>query len=122
MKSRLDREKDTIGVMIRMYCRYFHQTKSLCLDCLNLYDYSVNRIKCCPFGREKPVCTGCMVHCYKSDKREEIRRVMRLAGPRMILSHPVKAIDYFLAKRRLSDKRQIFGIKTSITSSNRNNV
>ncbi len=114
MKSWLDREKETIGVMIRMYCHHFHQTKTLCLDCLDLYDYSINRIKNCPFGRGKPICKECTVHCYKSDKREEIRRVMRFAGPMMIFSHPGKAIVYFLTKKRLSGKiKKIVGFQNN---------
>ncbi|MDR2525428.1 MAG: nitrous oxide-stimulated promoter family protein, partial [Oscillospiraceae bacterium] len=36
--------------------------------------------------------------CYRADMREKIRAVMRYAGPRMLLHHPVMAIRHFIAK------------------------
>ena len=46
----------------------------------------------CPFMETKTFCSQCKVHCYKKDKREQIRKVMRFSGPRMLVYHPVMAI------------------------------
>lgn len=35
----------------------------------------------------KTFCSNCRVHCYRSEMREEIRKVMRFSGPRMIFYH-----------------------------------
>lgn len=88
--------------MIGMYCRSHHNSgKSLCENCEKLKNYSGMRLDKCPYGEDKPVCSECQTHCYKSDMREQIRTVMRWAGPRMILRHPVLAIDH-LIKLKLS--------------------
>jgi hypothetical protein len=36
------------------------------------------------------------VHSYKKDRREEIRQVMRWAGPRMLLAHPLMTAFHYL--------------------------
>ncbi|MGQ9819712.1 MAG: nitrous oxide-stimulated promoter family protein [Candidatus Kapaibacteriales bacterium] len=38
----------------------------------------------CPYGIEKPACNKCAIHCYKKDKREDIKRVRRFSGPKML--------------------------------------
>jgi len=40
------------------------------------------------------------VHCYKPEMRERIRGVMRFAGPRMALRHPLLAVRHLLDERR----------------------
>ncbi|GAB4373844.1 MAG: nitrous oxide-stimulated promoter family protein [Spirochaetales bacterium] len=57
-----------------------------------LIDYALNRLESCRFGEDKPTCSRCPVHCYRSDMRERIRAVMRYAGPRMLVYHPLLAI------------------------------
>lgn len=90
---RLDREKRTIRVMIGMYCRAHHTPASpLCPECAELLDYAVARTDRCRFGADKPTCANCPVHCYKPAMRERVRTVMRYAGPRMLLRHPVLAL------------------------------
>jgi hypothetical protein len=62
----------------------------------------MHRIDKCPFQAEKPTCANCPIHCYKKDRREEVREVMRYAGPRMLLRHPVLAVLHQLdGKRRV---------------------
>ncbi|MHC4427675.1 MAG: nitrous oxide-stimulated promoter family protein [Planctomycetota bacterium] len=99
---RLRREKKTISVMIGMYCRAHHDgaTGSLCGDCTALHEYAMDRIDKCPFCLSKPTCLNCPIHCYKPDRREEVRAVMRYAGPRMMRRHPVLAILHILDGRR----------------------
>lgn len=85
--------------MIRLYCRGNHGGKELCRDCADLLAYARKRIERCPY-EEKPVCSRCRTHCYKPDLREEIRRVMRYAGPKMIYRHPIQTIFHLLDSRR----------------------
>jgi len=89
LERRLQREFTTVRAMIGMYCRDHHETRdALCADCEQLWQYAQARVDKCPFGIEKPTCAKCPVHCYKRDMREQIRNVMRYAGPRMMWRHP----------------------------------
>ncbi len=80
--------------MIGMYCRDHHGTAQhdLCGECGALHAYAMQRIDKCPFCLAKPTCANCPIHCYKPDRREEVRQVMRYAGPRMLKRHPVLAV------------------------------
>ena len=101
MKIRIEREKVTIHYMIRLYCRdHHHSEKNLCNECNELLAYALSRIEKCVFGKNKPVCSECKVHCYKKDMRERVRMVMRYAGPRMLFRHPVLAILHIIDKRK----------------------
>ena len=100
--KRLIRERDTVSKMIALYCKSHHNTPRdlLCIDCQNLEAYAHQRIERCPFGVGKPSCAKCPIHCYQPDRREQIRQVMRFAGPRMILHHPFLAIFHLLDSLR----------------------
>lgn len=96
-KSRLERERHTIRVMIEIFCRGNHGSRhNLCVDCQMLHDYAMQRIHRCPYGEDKPTCAKCPIHCYRPDMREKVRRVMRYAGPRMIFSHPILTIMHYV--------------------------
>ena len=98
---KLAREKKTVAVMIGMYCRAYHAGgPHLCVECSALLDYALRRIERCRFHLSKPVCAKCRVHCYGAERRERIRRVMRFAGPRMLLAHPLLALLHLLDARR----------------------
>lgn len=87
------REKMTIRYMVEIYCRGHHRTgDGLCEECRGLLDYAMERIGRCPYRSRKPACSGCPVHCYRADWREQVRRVMRYAGPRIALRHPILAL------------------------------
>jgi hypothetical protein len=94
------RELRTLETMMRMYCRHHHGGRGLCADCEELADYARRRLERCVFGDAKPTCANCLVHCYKAEKREKVRVMMRWAGPRMLLRHPVIAILHMLDGRR----------------------
>jgi hypothetical protein len=87
---RMEREARTIEAMIRIYCRDKHGSKhgELCAECLGLQEYAGLRLDKCPYQEEKTTCVKCPTHCYKPAMREQIRDVMRYAGPRMLLPHP----------------------------------
>ncbi len=94
-----EKEKKTIAKMIRMYCRKHHPgERELCTDCQTLLNYSTNRIDHCSLSGDKPVCSDCVIHCYKPAMREQIRNVMRYSGPRMLWHHPADAIQHLLRR------------------------
>jgi hypothetical protein len=92
----------TLETMVRMYCRgHGHdRSEALCSDCAALFDYARRRLERCVFGDAKPTCANCIVHCYKAGMREQIRIVMRWAGPRLMLRHPVMAVAHLVEERR----------------------
>lgn len=94
------REKLTIRKMARIYCKAHHLTKKgLCEECRALLSYALERIDKCPYQEGKPACSACPIHCYAPVMREKIRQVMRYAGPRMLLRHPILAVLHLLEGR-----------------------
>jgi hypothetical protein len=94
---RIQRERRTIRAMIAVYCRgHRHGAGPVCPECQGLLDYALARLDRCPFGPEKTTCANCPIHCYKPDMRQRVRDVMRYAGPRMMLRHPVLALLHSL--------------------------
>jgi predicted amidophosphoribosyltransferase len=97
----MERERRTIEAMIRLYCERVHSTNNgLCAECDDLRAFAELRLSKCPFQEEKPTCASCPIHCYKPDRREQIRAVMRYSGPRMMLKHPILAVRHMLDGRR----------------------
>ena len=99
MKSRLQRERITVKKMIELYCKHNHEA-DLCTDCSRLMNYADTKLAKCPFEDKKPACNECTVHCYRSEEREEIRRIMRFSGPKMTFRHPYLAIWHIIDKNR----------------------
>jgi hypothetical protein len=105
LPKRLEREEQTIAVMISMYCRHHHGgaergPDGLCPTCAGLIAYARRRLEQCPYGSEKPTCTQCPTHCYRPAMRESVRQVMRYSGPRMLKTHPVRAVRHMIDGRR----------------------
>ena len=96
-----EKEKKVVSEMIALYCRKNHGSGKgiLCRNCQALLDYAVSRTDRCPFMESKTFCSNCRVHCYEKGRREEIRRVMRFSGPRMITVHPLMAVSHVLSSR-----------------------
>ena len=106
IESKREREKRTVSLMIRTYCKKKHGTrKGLCPECEALDAYARMRSDKCPFMETKTFCSNCKVHCYKADMREKIRAVMRFSGPRMIFSHPIMAIRHVIESKK--EKRRL---------------
>lgn len=98
---RIRRELRTVELMIQLYCRDHHApSPPLCPECLELWTYAEQRTNRCRFGPDKPTCFNCPVHCFKPDKREQIRTVMRYAGPRMLTRHPILTLLHLIDGRR----------------------
>ena len=104
---RIAREKRTVRALIAIFCRGRHGTAGgLCPECRELLDYALARLDRCPFGAGKPTCAGCPVHCYKPAMREKARSVMRYAGPRMLLRHPILALRHWLDGLRKRERKR----------------
>jgi len=103
-ESRVRFEKETVSLMIGMYCRAIHGSHSLCDECSRLQEYAFTRIEKCKLHPAKPVCSECRIHCYKTLMRYQIRQVMRYAGPRMITNYPLRALVYLWLKYVVSRK------------------
>lgn len=100
-QTKREREKRMVSQMIALYCRKKHHTRGdLCPQCAALDAYAQMRADKCPFMETKTFCSNCRIHCYKPDKRAKIREVMRFAGPRMILHHPVAAIRHVVETKK----------------------
>jgi len=95
-KNRVKNEKKTVELMIRIYCRHAEGNKELCRNCSEVRDYALTRLDRCRYGDDKPACQQCSTPCYKPAMREEIRKIMRFSGPRMILYAPLTAIKHIL--------------------------
>ncbi len=91
----ITREKKTVEAMVRLYCAgrdHDREADGICPTCRQLLSYSHQRLDRCPYGELKPTCKECPIHCYQPACREEMRVVMREAGPRMLVRHPILAV------------------------------
>lgn len=95
-EERQKREEEILEKMIRLYCKGQHGGKgTLCPSCQSLLDYGRSRLERCPQGEKKPFCSHCAIHCYSPERRKEVKAVMRYAGPRMLLYHPVLTLKHY---------------------------
>ena len=97
-KKRLARERLTMSKMVGMYCSARHDGSAdiLCESCREFLDYAEIRLEKCPYGEDKPTCANCPIHCYKPARKAQANKIMRYAGPRMLLRHPLLAIAHQL--------------------------
>lgn len=98
IEAKRAREKTVVLHMIEAYCHGKHGTRrdELCTECTQLAEYAEARISRCPFMATKTFCSQCHVHCYTPEKLQAIKDVMRYAGPRMLLRHPVLVVRHGL--------------------------
>ena len=55
--TRIEREKQTIKLMVEIYCKKKHGTKGeLCAECQEFLEYAHKRLSFCKFGEEKSTC------------------------------------------------------------------
>ena len=80
--KRMKREKKTIGYMVEIYCKGHHDTHGeLCSECKEFKEYAFMRLDKCPFQDKKSTCGKCVIHCYRPDMKEKVKKVMRYSGP-----------------------------------------
>lgn len=84
--------------MVGLYCRDQHGSRAgrPCAECGEFLEYAARRLDKCPYGDTKPTCAKCPVHCYKPAQRARAKAVMRYAGPKMLLRHPLQAIAHLI--------------------------
>ena len=100
MGKRIEREKMTIQRMIALYQRRCPEAQADNAHYQALNAYADKRLDKCVLGENKPACKQCPVHCYQPAKREEMKQIMRWAGPRMLWRHPILTIRHLLDDRR----------------------
>lgn len=89
------RDQRVVEAMIRMYCKGVHHASSVpCPSCQALIDYCRVRVEHCPREAEKTFCSSCPHPCYAPRMRQQIKVVMRWAGPRMLFHHPILLIRH----------------------------
>lgn len=104
LEERKKYEANVIRVMIGIYCRKKHKEmaknseNNLCDKCQNLLYYCDKKIDNCPLGENKTTCETCKIHCYTKKYQEEVKKVMRFSGPRMMFYHPIMAIRHLANK------------------------
>lgn len=91
---KINDEKRIVAQMIRLYCSKHEGNEQLCTACEQLLTYAHARLERCKFGDAKPTCRRCPIHCYRPDMRQRMQAVMRYAGPRMLLHHPISALQH----------------------------
>lgn len=88
-------EKQTVELMIKIYCRHHHNHKNIfCAECEKLRVYAFKRLDVCVYGKKKPACRKCKTHCYAPLMKDQIIKIMRFAGPRMMYKHPIYTFYY----------------------------
>ena len=95
--SQIDREKTTIRLMVEIYCRGKRHTPSagICASCGDLIHYAQGRIDHCPYlDSAKPACGLCRSNCFVPEIFRRFSEVMRYAGPRMLVRHPVLTVKH----------------------------
>ncbi len=88
---------------------YYKHHKGLENERDDLKAYVALRLSKCPFGDKKTFCSNCKIHCYKPEYREQIRKVMRYSGPRMMFYHPILAVSHVFQsiKEKHKQKKEI---------------
>ncbi|MGL1931392.1 MAG: nitrous oxide-stimulated promoter family protein [Desulfotalea sp.] len=99
-KSIIDNEQESIKILIAIYCKDHHtcakgQETILCNECLTLQQYALERLDKCPYQENKKTCKYCPTHCYKPSMREQIKKVMRYSGPKLLWRYPAHAFKHF---------------------------
>ncbi|KNZ42315.1 nitrous oxide-stimulated promoter family protein [Acetobacterium bakii] len=95
--KKIENEKRTLTLMIKIYCKKNHNSNQLCDDCAELLEYALSRLDHCRYSENKGFCNQCTTHCYTKEKKEAIRKVMRFCGPRMIFYDPKMVIKHLLS-------------------------
>ncbi|EKT55867.1 nitrous oxide-stimulated promoter family protein [Providencia sneebia] len=90
----------TIDKMIKIYEKSHPTSPEDPNQYDKLFAYAVNRLEKCRYGEIKPACKQCPIHCYQPKMREEMKKIMRWSGPRMLIYHPVLAIRHLLDDRK----------------------
>ena len=100
MGKRIFREIVTIEKMIKIYKKSHPAPDDNPEYYQTLFSYAVKRLEKCRYGEAKPACKQCPIHCYQPKQREQMKIIMRWAGPKMLYSHPILAIRHLIDDRK----------------------
>lgn len=93
LEKKREREIKVVTLMIHLYCKHHDDINEK-----ELTDYATLRIQKCPMMETKTFCSQCHIHCYQNEKQEQIKKIMRYSGPRMLFYHPILAIMHVISK------------------------
>ncbi|MCW8994408.1 MAG: nitrous oxide-stimulated promoter family protein [Psychromonas sp.] len=103
LPGQLGTEYKTIKAMVTIYCPVHHhrpKKSDHCKKCADFLVYANEKLDRCPYGQNKPTCNKCPIHCYKKAQRQQAKEIMRYAGPRMLIWHPILAVKHLLDEKR----------------------
>lgn len=110
--EKFEKELETLKSFFSMHCHDKHEIQtvlphtlsykereysfelSLCPECNELINYSIQRLKLCPYD-EKPRCRTCAKPCYNKKEWKRVATVMRYSGTKSKL---LKIKDFFTFK------------------------
>jgi hypothetical protein len=95
-RPQIEREKLTIRHMIEIYCRGQRPSATgICEDCGEVIRYAHDRIGECPYvAQSKPACGLCRSNCFTPEMHRRFALIMRYAGPRMMVRHPILTVAH----------------------------
>lgn len=100
INKKVEFEKKIVSEMIFLYCKKKHNCDTLCSECLELLEYSNNRIDNCRYIEEKNFCSNCKTKCYSPKMKAKIREVMKFSGRRLLFSHPILCVKHIIYSLR----------------------
>lgn len=103
LPGQLGIEFKTLSAMVKIYCKKHHQNatgEKICAQCNEFLIYANEKLDRCPYGTNKPTCNKCPIHCYKNTQRQQAKKIMHYAGPRMLIKHPILAFKHLSAEKR----------------------
>lgn len=105
VNEKREQEIVVVAKMVEIYCHSNkHTKKGLCQECSSLLEYAKGQVKKCPHMEEKTFCSTCKTHCYRPEMRDKIKQIMRYAGPKMLLHHPILTVKHGI--NTLKEKRE----------------
>lgn len=94
IKTRVELEKDIVLKMIDIY----YKKNGTLEEKVELKAYATKRLIHCKFGNDKSFCSHCKIHCYAPKYKEQIKKVMKYSGPRIVFKHPIMVIRHIIKK------------------------
>jgi hypothetical protein len=88
-----------IGKFVEVYCAGKHGDtarkrvvlpggageRKFCPECSSFMEYAIAKRMKCPLEAEKPSCKHCRIHCYATEQRAKVRKIMGYAGRKLML-------------------------------------
>lgn len=97
MTNSIEKKKKILSAMFDIYIKKHQEEKE---NICSLRDYAFQRIEKCPNNGKKIYCSSCTIHCFADNERAYIKKVMRFSGPRMMVYHPLMALDHAFSSIR----------------------